>query len=234
MRIARLAWTVFAGALIAGALQWLLARNPLADQDLPWTRLDLAAPVGVATGSKLVALAGDAPLCPALLREAAVRFETLSDQSQGPTCGWTGAVRLASPARPRVVLACPLAAAFEVWMRQVVQPAAIELLGSRVARVDDLGSFACRRIRGSAAAGWSEHASANAIDIAGFGLADGRRVTVARDWASGRRGAFLHTIRDGGCRIFSTTLSPDYNAAHRDHLHLDEASRGAFGWRACK
>jgi hypothetical protein len=40
-------------------------------------------------------------------------------------------------------------------------------------------------------------------------------------------------VRDGACRLFATVLSPDYNAAHRDHLHLDEAKRGAM-WRACR
>ncbi|MGI4730193.1 MAG: extensin family protein [Janthinobacterium lividum] len=234
MRIARLAWIAFVGVLIAGLVQWLLARHSLADEDLPWTRLDLSAPVGMSTGRKLALLAGDAPLCRALLREADVRFGVLPDRPQGPGCGWTGAVRLASPARPRVVLTCQLAAAFEVWMRQMVQPAAVELLGSRVTRVDDLGSFACRHIRGGTDAGWSEHASANAIDVAGFRLADGRRIMVAHDWARGPRGAFLHAVRDGGCRIFATILSPDYNVAHRDHLHLDEASRGELGWRACR
>ena len=116
MRITRLAWSVFVVVLVAGIVQWLLARHPLASEDLPWTRLDLAAPVGMSTGRKLAALADDTPLCNALLREADIRFRTLPDRPQGPTCRLTGVVRLTSPARPRVVLACPLAAAFDVWM----------------------------------------------------------------------------------------------------------------------
>ena len=48
----------------------------------------------------------------------------------------------------------------------------------------------------------------------------------------GRTG--LREVRDGACDLFATTLSPDYNAAHRDHLHLDQAARGARGWRACR
>ncbi|WP_375292508.1 extensin family protein, partial [Sphingomonas melonis] len=82
---------------------------------------------------------------------------------------------------------------------------------------------------------WSEHATADAVDIAGFRLADGRRITVVGDWTgSGDKAAFLREVRDGACRLFATTLSPDYNAAHRDHLHLDQADRGAMGWRACR
>ena len=64
-------------------------------------------------------------------------------------------------------------------------------------------------------------------------LANGRRITVARDWNDGGPdGAFLRDVRDGACGLFSTTLSPDYNASHRDHLHLDEAP--GRGWRACR
>ena len=42
------------------------------------------------------------------------------------------------------------------------------------------------------------------------------------------------TVRDGACDLFATVLSPDYNAAHADHLHFDQAMRGAMGWRGCR
>jgi hypothetical protein len=130
-------------------------------------------------------------------------------------------------------LACPLAAALASWEWDVVQPAAVRAFGTTVARIDHYGSYACRRIYGRASGGWSEHARAAAIDIAGFRLADGRRITVAADWkGQGAEARFLHEVRDGACRLFGTILSPDYNAAHRDHLHLDEARRG--GWGVCR
>lgn len=75
---------------------------------------------------------------------------------------------------------------------------------------------------------------ADAIDVSGFRLADGTRIAVARDWRDDHRGAFLRDIRDGACKLFATILSPDYNAAHADHLHLDQANRRRFGWRACR
>ncbi|MDP2765164.1 MAG: extensin family protein, partial [Brevundimonas sp.] len=61
-------------------------------------------------------------------------------------------------------------------------------------------------------------------------LADGRRVSVLEDWpGDGPRGPegrrFLTRIRDGACRVFSTVLTPDYNDAHANHLHLDGAPR---------
>ena len=54
---------------------------------------------------------------------------------------------------------------------------------------------------------------------------------MAGDWtgegrAGAEGGAFLKRIRDGACRVFATVLTPDYNEAHKDHLHLDGASRG--------
>ena len=130
---------------------------------------------------------------------------------------------------------CPVAAALALWEWHVVQPAARRHLGAQVAAIDHFGSYSCRRLYGRDEGAWSEHAGANAIDIAGFVLADGRRVRVVADWTGDDAEArFLREVRDGACRLFATVLSPDYNEAHRDHLHLDQADRGAMGWRACR
>jgi hypothetical protein len=236
VNIARLFWTIFLVALLAVGVQSLFVFQTPAREDLPWTSLDLRVPIGLFTGRKLAALDRDPELCLILLKQAGVGFVSLPARHQGDNCGWRNAVRLnstPSAGRPHVPLACPLAASVDLWMRRVVQPAAVEILGSRVTGVEDFGSYACRHIYNRAEGNWSEHAFANAIDISGFGMADGRRVTVARDWRNGARGAFLHKVRDGACRLFATTLSPDYNAAHRDHLHLDEAPRAALGWKTC-
>ena len=85
-----------------------------------------------------------------------------------------------------------------------------------------MGGYACRQIAGRSDGRWSEHAHANAIDMGGFTLADGRTITVLQAWRTrGPESAFLHEIRNGGCRIFQGVLSPDYNRAHANHLHLD-------------
>ncbi|MEM8698097.1 MAG: extensin family protein, partial [Pseudomonadota bacterium] len=69
----------------------------------------------------------------------------------------------------------------------------------------------------------SQHATANAFDISGFLLTDGRMVTLRRDWqGSGPKAAFLRAARDGLCRWFRLVLSPDYNALHADHFHVDQ------------
>ncbi|HYI48977.1 MAG TPA: extensin family protein [Allosphingosinicella sp.] len=228
--------------LAAAALGALLVygharRHP---EDVPWTRLDLGRPVGAFTGRKLAGLEGRH--CLALLDRAGVRYTALPARDAGPQCGYEHGVRLtpggalAMGYRPSDLgVNCALAAALALWEWHVVQPAARRHFGRPVTSVEHFGSYSCRRVNGSGTGAWSEHARANAIDVAGFTLAGGRRITIARDWSrDGAEAAFLREVRDGGCRLFSTTLSPDYNAAHRDHLHLDQAERGAWGWRACR
>ncbi|HEV2747018.1 MAG TPA: extensin family protein [Allosphingosinicella sp.] len=233
-----LLWLVLLG--FAGLLLYGYARNH--PEDLPWTKLDLARPVGAFTGHKLAALRGDAGQCRALLRRAGIAFHKLPPRSGAEECGYDDAVRFAAGGaatlryRPADLgTSCPVAAALALWEWHVVQPAALEHFGAKVAAVDHFGSYSCRRLYGRAEGGWSEHATANAVDIAGFRLADGTRITVAADWDDqGRKGAFLREVRDGACELFATVLSPDYNAAHHDHLHLDQAERGALGWRGCR
>ncbi len=224
----------------AAFLLWALARGR--PQDMPWTPLSLGEPIGLFTGRKLAALTRDFPQCRALLADAGVRYTALPPRQDGGRCGYADGVRFGSGGARRIDyrpaslgVACPVAAALAMWEWDVVQPAALKHFGSRVTAIDHFGSYSCRRIYGRDAGTWSEHSTADAVDIAGFRLADGSRVTVVGDWrGAGTKAAFLRDVRDGACRLFATTLSPDYNAAHRDHLHLDQANRGSMGWRACR
>ena len=225
--------------LLAALIGYALLRGR--PQDLPWTPLDLSAPTGLFTGRKLTALTEDFPQCRAVLAAAGVRHTALPARSDGQ-CGYADGVRFASGGARTIAytpaglgIACPVAAALAKWEWDVVQPAAQRLFASPVVAIDHFGSYSCRRIYGRDAGTWSEHSTADAIDIAGFRLADGTRITVARDWAgTGPKATFLRSVRNGACDLFATTLSPDYNAAHADHFHLDQASRGATGWRACR
>ncbi len=225
------------GAL--GLVLWAMARGR--PQDMPWTPLDLGRPAGLFTGRKLTALTEDFPQCRALLDRAGVRYTVLPPRRDGQ-CGYADGVRLTAGGSRRIAfapaglgIACPVAAALSVWEWTVLQPAAQAGFGARVASIDHFGSYSCRRIYGRDAGNWSEHSTADAVDIAGFRLTDGTRITVARDWkGDGPKARFLRQVRDGACNLFATTLSPDYNAAHADHLHLDQANRGAGGWRACR
>lgn len=218
-------------ALLLGAL-FLASQAWLRDhpQHNPWAPLDLNDPPGWATERKLAALRNDPGECRAVLRRSGVAFEALPAAGEGE-CRRDDRTVLSdaplSPAPPPTT--CAVGAAFELWLQQGVQPAAEELLGSRVARMEHFGAFSCRRMYGRDTGRWSEHASGNALDIAAFVLADGERIGIRTDWEGGsEQAAFLHRVRDEACRVFGTVLSPDYNAAHADHLHLDQAARG-FG-----
>ncbi|NIJ31319.1 hypothetical protein FHT00_003298 [Sphingomonas insulae] len=171
--------------------------------------------------------------CLADLRAMSVAYRMLPDRDFGNGCGLSGAVQLVEigvPVTGITAMRCGEARAFSAWVRNAVAPAAYQLLGSELASVQSMGSYACRNVVGTARAGGrrSGHAIANAIDFAGVTLKDGRRVTVLRDWTSPdpQVQRFLTTIHDSACRRFGTVLSPAYNAAHRDHLHLEDDRAG--------
>jgi hypothetical protein len=242
MRMTTAMKTVMIVVALAAIGVTLLIAGRRSPQDLPWTALDPGAPVGLFTGRKLAALRDDPRACRALLGRAGVRYLPLARHSDSPQCGYADGVRF-EPGGARQVryvpadlgMSCAVAAALAIWEWNVVQPAALRHYGQPVTRIDHYGSYSCRRMYGRASGGWSEHSMASAIDIAGFRLANGRRITVARDWGgSSPDAAFLRDVRDGACRVFATTLSPDYNRAHADHLHLDQARRGRSGFRACR
>jgi hypothetical protein len=127
-------------------------------------------------------------------------------------------------------LSCPLAEATRQWLMESVQPAAMQHFRQPVRALRTLGSYSCRPINAGreeeTSGRLSEHAFANALDVAAFVLSDGREVSLLRDWSGDAvRAAFLRDARDGACKAFRTTLGPDYNALHRDHFHLDMARR---------
>ena len=228
-----LAALVLGGLLLYGHAR----RHP---EDVPWTALDLGRPVGSFTGRKLAGLEGSH--CQALLSRAGISYQPLPARDAGPQCGHAHAVRftpggsLAIRYRPADLgTSCPVAAALALWEWHVVQPAARRHFGREVAAIEHFGSYSCRRVYGRDAGMWSEHARANAVDVAAFRLDGGARISIVGDWRDeGAKGRFLREVRDGACTLFATVLSPDYNRAHRDHFHLDQAGRGAWGWRACR
>jgi hypothetical protein len=201
---------------------------------LPWTPLKLSDPVGPFTKMKIRQLRGYFARCTAMLTQAGARFERLPPVRQGGYCGYADGVKILADKgfgyNPVPKAACPVAVSLAIWERQVIQPAALRHFNQKIASVETLGTYNCRRIGGSTQGRFSEHATANAIDVAAFTLANGKRITVLRDWNKhDEKAAFLRDVKAGSCRIFATTLSPDYNAAHRNHFHLDQASRGGFG-----
>jgi hypothetical protein len=226
-------------AIAAWAARDYIERHP---EDFPWTEIDLARPIGAFTGRKLTALTGDSAQCRALVARSGSADIAAPPLIRDSNCGFDDGMRLAptgtGPVRfipSRLVTSCPVAASLLLFERDVLQPAATRHFGERVASIDHAGSYSCRRLYGRASGPFSEHATADAFDVLGFRLAGGRRISVLIDWpGSGPEAAFLRDVRDGACRLFATVLSPDYNAAHANHLHLDQAERGEKGWRGCR
>lgn len=214
----------------------------------PWAPLDVAAPPDWLTSIKLARTRDDPALCTTALAITGMQYDPVPDRATGAGCGFSNAVRLKSAAvrfGPPVVLSCPMALSFYMWERHALQPAAQQRYGQRVVSVEHLGSYACRNVNLGEGlppgASRSRHATADALDIASLTLADGRRIGVLSQWqrekaAEGNglgtedtaetaelplAALFLHDVHDGACRYFKGVLGPDYNAAHRDHFHLE-------------
>ncbi|HWV10859.1 MAG TPA: extensin family protein [Pseudomonas sp.] len=189
----------------------------------PWAPLDIRDTPNLLTSFKLWRLQDDHGLCEQALATSPLRYVALADSQPTPDCPLENTVRVQASDvtfSSSFIATCPLAAAFALFERHGLQPAAREVFGQPVTRVEHVGSFACRSIAGSQRR--SQHASANALDIVGFRLADGRRVSVLKDWpGEGDNARFLRRVRDAACDSFNTTLGPEYNQAHRDHFHVD-------------
>lgn len=223
MRLAKgLLWVVLCmGAAGVGVWRgWI----PVPAQWNPWAPLDVNAVPNLLTRFKLMRLRDDPQLCDQALASSGLRVTRQAD-SLGGTCPLTNTLRVQGgevALSSSFLASCPLAVAFALFERHALQPASQAVYGQSVARVNHLGSFACRNMYNREHGARSQHASANALDIAGFRLADGRTISVLKDWPKDNQDArFLRQVRDGACDMFSVVLSPDYNAAHRSHFHLD-------------
>ena len=205
-----------------------LSNRYIPPQHLPWRQLNVDAPMGLATKTQLLRVSfSPSGTCMTLAREAENMKSLPADPLDGDgPCGWDvarlmyGSEKI-SLAPGEATLQCPLALGQYMWLREADTSAKLHL-GSGVSKVHHAGSYSCRRQRGNSSGAWSEHAFANALDVTGFTLEDGRVISVKTDWNGERdRQRFLRDVRDQGCKIFRVTLSPDYNAAHHDHFHFD-------------
>ena len=195
--------------------------------------------------------------CTETLHDIRLDFEPLPPIKQG-LCGTPAPILVRSvgvdPAveiDPPATVSCDLAKALSDWIERI-QPEAEDLLGSPVVQLR-ASSYACRNVYNRANSRLSQHALANALDLAGFVLASGERITVMGDWkdktarsgADGRspillanasvsfqslltsqlKSEFVQAAHENACRVFGTVLGPRANKAHRDHFHLDMRER---------
>ena len=170
--------------------------------------------------------------CLSALSQANIAYKTIAYQAPKDGCGIDNGVtvqkltaRFSSPIESTCALTAALA-----WWEESLDKDAMATMGAHIARVDHVGTYACRNVNGAAEGPRSTHASANAIDVTGFHFVNGKTATVKRDWAQPTpEGRFLALARADACRFFNAVLSPDYNALHHDHFHLDLGF-----WRACR
>lgn len=166
-----------------------------------------------------------AAACLAQLDQRHVQYERVKDWHTAEGCGIDEAVRISASAVPwsrPALLNCEMAVTEEEWEASVVQPAARRYLGRNVVKLVHLGTYNCRAEKSEHYERLSQHSFGKAIDVSGFELDDGTRITVLRDWrGEGAKSEFLHEVAEGACGIFSVVMTPNRNALHRDHLHLD-------------
>jgi Extensin-like protein C-terminus len=124
---------------------------------------------------------------------------------------------------PPAMINCAMVAGLHTWVEKVLQPAAQASFGSPITRLRSASGYTCRNRVGSRshvnADKLSEHARANAIDIAGFVTADGRTIEVGRFW-----GPTARDLRDGAKTAAAPardakpeTVRPEPAKAQADH-----------------
>src|SRR3954452_24178424 len=130
--------------------------------------------------------------------------------------------------KPTATLACPIVSELDRWLSDTVQPSAMRWFGARVAEIKQISAYSCRGMNGNSHAHISEHAFGNALDIAAFVLADGRRISVKDGWRGmPEEQGFLRDVQSGACVHFTTVLAPASNVYHYDHIHVDLMRRAS-------
>ena len=199
----------------------------------PFIPLALDDPPGRITQYKLRRLTPEA--CASLLAQANQRYLIRTQ----PVADSAGECPLSDVVRVRdfgpvglngsFLASCPLALSSALFISQQARPLTKRYTGSDLARIDHLGSFACRNIYHRPDARRSEHATAEALDIAAFRLANGDRVTVLNGWKAATTQPWLKAMLAASCGYYGNGLGPEYNAAHANHFHL-----GMRGFGLCR
>jgi hypothetical protein len=165
-------------------------------------------------------------------------FQALGTLIGPGDCGAPDAVQLEAvllPDKTKVVvtppatLRCPMAEQLAVWLREDVAPSLADS-APPLRVLDNFDSYECRGRNRVRAAALSEHGRADALDVRGFRLANGREIrltdiTVEKDWRE--------KIRSSACARFSTVLGPGSDGYHEEHVHVDLAER-RNGYKLCQ
>jgi len=215
------------GAIATAGYRWLPSYYN------PFTPLNLDDPPGRITQYKLRHLTPEA--CASLLAQANQKnlIHTQAVADSGGECPLNNVVRVRDfgpvSLNGSFLASCPLALSSALFVSQQARPLTKRFTGSELTRIEHLGSFACRNIYHRPDARRSEHATAEALDIAAFRLANGERVTVLNGWKSAKTQPWLKALLAASCGYYGNGLGPEYNAAHASHFHL-----GMRGFGLCR
>ena len=224
MLVAGIMALAFIGVGAAVQMDWRFPPN-----SLPWRPLELDQPPHWLAHWQMRQLSGDGALCRETPSRSKLVFTPLADRQGGQMCGFKDAVRSdRSPIAYNLTPAgsCALSAGLYWWQGRLQEIAQREM-GAALTRIDQIGIYACRNVNNATSGNRSQHATANAIDIAGFRFADGRTAMVIRDHGKPTpQGRFLAAAKTSACGIFNSVLGPEYNRLHADHFHLDMGPSG--------
>ena len=211
--------------MVIGFAGYKLTVDLLPNHLNPFKPLNIADKPSFVTKTKINQLKNHPKACYTVLDNSDLIVQKLDDQITGENCAYKNVAMLERSTISyggNIILKCPALVALAIWERHDLQPLAIKMFNQKIIRVRHYGTYACRNVNNAKQGRRSQHAYANAIDIAGFVLADGTEISVLNDWGeTTAKGDFLQAVKQAACGKFSTVLGPDYNTAHHNHFHFD-------------
>lgn len=208
----------------------LLFLHPASPVPSHWrlnAELRIDAPLTMATRIQLRRALADGPTCRAVLTEHGAGIVPLDPLLRDEHCHIGERLtlsRIGEVSLEPVETSCATALRLAMWVEHGMD-------GLGVTRLHHIGSYNCRRMRTTNGQedAWSHHATADAIDITGVTLADGRHLDLRQDWNDPEKGVILRELHRTACAMFPLVLGPDYNILHADHFHLQTR-----GWGFCR
>ena len=151
--------------------------------------------------------------CLVKLKERGIKYRNMGTSAENDVCTIYDAVRIRNFPNTKmsgaVTLNCQTAIDLADWFEEI---------GAK--EVKHMGSYVCRKIRGSSHF-WSQHSFGSAVDISHINGA-----SLKEDWfKENENSKYLKQAGKDACHYFSNVLTPDSNAAHHDHFHLDNGPR---------
>jgi len=164
--------------------------------------------------------------CLKSLQVTNIDFKSVANQSSDIGCTIDNGVKVGKidhlTLNNSLIVTCSMALALQKFESELLQVLAMGYFNQKVIGLNHMGSYNCRPMRGYKNL-LSEHAFANAVDIASFKLSSGEVISVKKHWRdAGVKSKFLRDLAKRSCRLFTAVLTPDFDRKHADHFHFDQ------------